>query len=228
MSSKELPSTIGYLGTYLEFLGGLDAEEVNEDTDVIALDDAVREQVTTYGAGWKAKLARDADLLEEWMEETSPANDVGFFVLSFLENFEKDQKTVAALMQDTRERKSDLHLSSEIEGATLLNEFSTLSIQWDDGLYLSLNTLEGLDSFLHHKRGQEHHRGKEENQIAELVLGKWEVTRLILQSSKPFFWKQAQYLLKSDDTFLLGTSSNGGKKDFDVSRVDAVIHVLES
>ena len=228
MSLTMLPNEIDYLHTYLSYLSELAPEDVNEETDVIALDEAVRKNLSGFEDEWRSRLEKDTRLLEGWLEDTSPANDYGFFVLSFLENFEKGDRTVAESMRKAKERKSGLFFSNQIEGASLVNEFTTLSVNWDDGLRLSLNYLEGEDSFLRMKKSHEHHRGKNENQITELKLGRWEVTKLVLQSSKPFFWKQAQYVLKDQNTFLLGTALNGGKKDFDSSRIDVVLATLES
>ena len=227
MPTESLPEEILYLKPALEFYLGLSDDDIHEDTDVALLDESVSKVVNEYGDSWQSLIERDSALLEEWLETTAPMNDSCYFVLPFLENYERGQKSALEQMEESRLQPSGLFLEQEIGDVVVEDAFYQLNVKWKNGTNLNLVRVEDECSYDHQKNGIGHHEGVNENRIDQLQIGDWKITRLILLSRKPFFWKQVEYFLACGDCFVFGHAIRGGKKDFDVESIEKTIEVLK-
>lgn len=226
MALDPLPAELRYLSGYLEFIVGLPPEEADDELDAPILDEALHTITEHYGEHWRPLLRRDVLLLRGWLERTAPANDNAYAAIPFLERFERGQKTLGESFHEARQSKSGLFLSPALDGVAVADEFSKLSLTWDDGTSFEL-TLVDEDDYGFELENIEHHRGQNENRIEELHLGAWKGTRLLLQSSVPFFWKQAEYFLAGGSSFVVGTATRGGDRDFDPARIDEAVKSLQ-
>lgn len=227
MSLDSLPSELHYLKPYLEFLSKLDTEDIHEDTDTAVLNEAAHTIAEEYGDDWEAKLNRDMELLESWMEKTSPANDYGYFVSAYLSYFEKGQKTEAEIMKEAKATTSGLCLASPIEGASIADLYGRLSIRWKDQTFFEVAPCEDKETHDHCLKTTRLYNDPKVCQIDDVVIGDWSVVKVVYHQSEPFFWKEASYYLNDGKVYAMGSAGNEKDKDFDLNTIEEVIKHLK-
>jgi hypothetical protein len=222
MDLRTLPTQLAYLRDYLRFLDTLDPEDVNEDTDTIPLDEAIRSRAAACGDGWEAQREADLAALAEWLEEEPDQRAVGSFVLSLLETFEVGGPSARDVEENARIAKSGFIVDPLLPGESVDDEFGRLDIRLPDGVLGCVMKLDYMD-FLFRQLTSRVPGMRHSNRVEEVQFGPWSGKKLVQTQEAPAAFRNVSYFLNDGNVDVLAKAFRKNLRPFDESGMEALL-----
>jgi hypothetical protein len=224
-----LPTRLRYLESFRKYLARLGPEEINEDTDLTIVREAVRKRVKGLSPEQaRAALSHDGAELSRWLSTPEQQNDVLHFLPPFLAMDAADP-----LLQEPEASQPEREVSMSLpKGAKVSKENGCWSVTWSRMLLgLFPADLARMESETARFRDGAKRRPMQDGdgiEIGDVHYSSVRGVKRIYRQVWPALGKRVDYALQVPGGAVIATlQSMRGEPDFEESKFEGQFHTLQ-